>query len=152
MTKLFLQVIDRHAIIQTPHGVVGASRGKMPLESNGVGINSRRLHAESVVSAFQQPTYTTPHGKRMPQKMWMNPISTRPDPILMLHLLQPRPSCNAIKNLLDLPCRYVLLTIAREKPAFRSVYQILLQCIDHWWQENYCSGFLEFALADRMCR
>ena len=39
--------------------VVGASRGKMPLESNGVGINSRRLHAESVVSAFQQPTYTT---------------------------------------------------------------------------------------------
>ena len=39
--------------------VVGASRGKMPLESNGVGINSRRVHAESVVSAFQHPTYTT---------------------------------------------------------------------------------------------
>ena len=39
--------------------VVGASRGKTPLESNGVGINSRRVHAESVVSAFQQPTYTT---------------------------------------------------------------------------------------------
>jgi len=33
--------------------VVGASRGKMPLGSNGVGINSRRVHAESVVSAFQ---------------------------------------------------------------------------------------------------
>ena len=31
----------------------------MPLESNGVGINSRRVHAESVVSAFQHPTYTT---------------------------------------------------------------------------------------------
>ena len=38
---------------------MGASRGKMPLESNGVGINSRRVHAESVVSAFQHPTYTT---------------------------------------------------------------------------------------------
>ena len=35
------------------------SRGKMPLESNGVGINSRRLPAESVVSAFQHITYTT---------------------------------------------------------------------------------------------
>ena len=34
---------------------MGASRGKMPLESNGVGINSRRLHAESVVSAFSSP-------------------------------------------------------------------------------------------------
>ena len=31
----------------------------MPLESNGVGINSRRLPAESVVSAFQHITYTT---------------------------------------------------------------------------------------------
>jgi len=39
--------------------VVGASRGKIPLESNGVGINSRGVHAESVVSAFQHPTYTT---------------------------------------------------------------------------------------------
>ena len=39
--------------------VVGASRGKMPLESNGVDIDSRRVHAESVVSAFQHPTYTT---------------------------------------------------------------------------------------------
>ena len=35
----------------------------MPLESNGVGINSRRLHAESVVSVFQQPTYTDPKKK-----------------------------------------------------------------------------------------
>ena len=39
--------------------VMGVSRGKMPLESNGVGINSRRLPAESVVSAFQHITYTT---------------------------------------------------------------------------------------------
>ena len=31
----------------------------MPLESNGVGINSRRLPAESVVSAFQHITYAT---------------------------------------------------------------------------------------------
>jgi hypothetical protein len=29
---------------------------KMPLESNGVGVNSRRVPAESVVSAFQHPT------------------------------------------------------------------------------------------------
>ena len=45
--------------------VVGASRGKMPLESNGVGINSRRVHAESVVSAFQHSTYTTPKLSRI---------------------------------------------------------------------------------------
>ena len=37
----------------------GCKSWKMPLESNGVGINSRRVHAESVVSAFQHPTYTT---------------------------------------------------------------------------------------------
>ena len=40
--------------------VVGASRGKMPLESNGVGINSRGVHAESVVSAFSTP-HTRPN-------------------------------------------------------------------------------------------
>ena len=48
---------DVSSILQS--AVVGACRGKMPLESNGVGINSRRVHAESVVSAFQHPTYTT---------------------------------------------------------------------------------------------
>jgi hypothetical protein len=43
--------------------VMGVSRGKMPLESNGVGINSPRLPAESVVSAFQHITYTTYFSK-----------------------------------------------------------------------------------------
>ena len=82
----------------------------------------------------------------------MNPVSTRSDPILMFHLLQSRPFRNAIKDLLDLSGRYVLLTIAGEKPAFRSACQVLLQDINHGRQEDYCSGLLEFALADRMCR
>ena len=46
------------------YSVMGVSRGKMPLESNGVGINSRRLPAESVVSAFQHITYTTAYSKQ----------------------------------------------------------------------------------------
>ena len=51
--------LEPHVLEPLNFLVMGVSRGKMPLESNGVGINSRRVHAESVVSAFQHPKYTT---------------------------------------------------------------------------------------------
>ena len=41
--------LEPHVLEPLNFLVMGVSRGKMPLESNGVGINSRRVHAESVV-------------------------------------------------------------------------------------------------------
>ena len=59
-------------VIKNP--VMGVSRGKMPLESNGVGINSRRLPAESVVSAFQHITYTTKNPASAKFRSWVQVV------------------------------------------------------------------------------
>jgi hypothetical protein len=96
--------------------------------------------------AHWHATVEAPYGKTVPEHMWMDTVPILTRFVLALDLLQPRPGCNAIKNILDLPRGDMPLTIARKQPALGTPGEQLLQDLGDLGQQDHSARLFELGI------